>query len=93
MFFCDICRMRNGWDESACKSKGLCEVCGREDICNDTPIKFLEGRGKPIFEDLGKISSISMTLTTLDGDPLEGVKVTSDKFSGVSDKNGRVILK
>ena len=44
-------------------------------------------------EDLGEVTGISMTLTTKDGDPLEGVKVTYGPFTGTSDKNGKVVLK
>ena len=91
MFFCNSCAEKKGWDHLIAKSRGSCEICGEHAACNDIPSKYLQS-SLPESEDLGKVYGISMTITSLDGDLLEGVKVTYGNFTGVSDKNGRVIL-
>jgi len=35
MFYCDKCAEKNGYPETASKSRGACEVCGEQSICND----------------------------------------------------------
>lgn len=37
MFYCEACRLRNGWPESFCRSRGLCEMCDAPAVCYDVP--------------------------------------------------------
>lgn len=41
MFYCDECAKKNKYPESFSKSKGKCELCGEEKICNDVPCSAL----------------------------------------------------
>lgn len=41
MFYCDDCKKKNDWPSSVVVSRGKCEVCGVETICNSTPSKYL----------------------------------------------------
>jgi hypothetical protein len=44
MFYCDPCAKKKKWPESVAKSKGPCEVCGRDAYCNDVPASKLPQR-------------------------------------------------
>lgn len=37
MFYCDTCRKKHEWPTSMSKSRGSCEVCGENAVCNDLP--------------------------------------------------------
>jgi len=37
MFYCDLCREKNGWPMSLFKSMGPCELCRKTTVCNDVP--------------------------------------------------------
>ena len=37
MFYCNACAKKKGYRISIIKSKGLCEICRKEAICNDVP--------------------------------------------------------
>ena len=37
MFYCDECRTKNNWPESAAVSFGPCEICGHTKPCFDVP--------------------------------------------------------
>lgn len=41
MFFCDPCRVANGWPGIVALSRGPCEVCGTVADCYDVPSKHL----------------------------------------------------
>lgn len=41
MFFCELCRTKNGWPQSYGGSYGRCEVCGVTNDCYDVPSKLL----------------------------------------------------
>lgn len=41
MFFCETCRVRNGWPESMAQSLGACEMCNGLKVCYDVPSKLL----------------------------------------------------
>lgn len=41
MFFCDKCANENKWPKSIGRSMGACEICGKVDVCNDIPCKYL----------------------------------------------------
>lgn len=41
MFYCDKCRVKNGWPMSFMGSRGPCEVCDEVAVCNDTPSRYL----------------------------------------------------
>lgn len=44
MFFCDPCRLQNGWREGILRSRGPCEVCGKFADCNDVKSSLLQRR-------------------------------------------------
>lgn len=37
MFYCNNCKIKNGWSYSFNESYGKCEVCGIVGVCNDVP--------------------------------------------------------
>ena len=41
MFFCETCRIARHWPDSMSKSKGPCEICGKNRYCYDVPSKYL----------------------------------------------------
>lgn len=41
MYYCDECRVKRGWPESMCKSRGPCEICGKIASCNDVSSRNL----------------------------------------------------
>jgi hypothetical protein len=41
MFYCDGCASDRGWPESMARSRGRCEMCGRDRSCNDVSSKYL----------------------------------------------------
>lgn len=41
MFYCDECATKNGYPETAFKSQGPCECCGKLRVCNDMPSRLL----------------------------------------------------
>jgi hypothetical protein len=41
MFYCEECRTSRQWPESMMRSRGLCETCGNDALCYDTPSKYL----------------------------------------------------
>jgi len=50
MFFCEPCRVKNGWPESLMKSHGTCEICGEVKVCFDIPSRLLPIPGKTMEE-------------------------------------------
>lgn len=42
MYFCEECRLENGWQESMSRSAGRCEMCEKGAICYDVPSKYLK---------------------------------------------------
>jgi hypothetical protein len=44
MFFCEKCRVKNQWPESLARSRGRCEVCGKNAPCYDVPSGALPAR-------------------------------------------------
>jgi hypothetical protein len=60
MFYCDDCRKKNQWPESIfSKSRGPCEVCGKQAICNNVHHSSLPRRrrtinGVPLVDEPGK---------------------------------------
>lgn len=41
MFFCDPCKIKNGWPGIALVSYGQCEMCDESAPCYDVPSKYL----------------------------------------------------
>lgn len=37
MFYCEPCRVKNGWPDPIMKSIGPCELCGKHALCHDMP--------------------------------------------------------
>jgi hypothetical protein len=42
MFYCDECAEKRQWPNTMSKSKGRCEMCGKEAVCNDLPCDALQ---------------------------------------------------
>lgn len=51
MFYCDKCRVKNGWPTSFMGSRGPCEVCKEVAVCNDTPSRYLCGPPPHVVAD------------------------------------------
>lgn len=49
MFYCDECRITNGYPSAILKSHGICEMCGKKASCHDCPSEYLniEPEDKP----------------------------------------------
>lgn len=41
MFYCEECRLENGWPEGYSVSHGPCECCGKTKLCFDVPSRAL----------------------------------------------------
>lgn len=41
MFYCDDCARKAEWPYSIVKSKGPCEICEENVLCNDYPSKYI----------------------------------------------------
>lgn len=37
MFYCGSCAKKKNWPSTISRSRGRCEVCGDEAVCNDMP--------------------------------------------------------
>jgi hypothetical protein len=37
MFYCDTCRDKRNWPDGFVKSRGPCELCGKQAACSDVP--------------------------------------------------------
>lgn len=47
MFYCAKCAKKNKWPESVMRSRGRCEMCGKNADCYDTPSTALPDPPKP----------------------------------------------
>lgn len=53
MFYCEPCRIKNNWPESFGRSRGPCEMCGKNAICWDRPSSSLpEGTSDETKSDI-----------------------------------------